>query len=268
MAAALDVHWTTLSRWERGVAEPQLNQLWEAARLYLQWALAAELHSTGTPLPECRVPRAVIFCDEQGAPGVDWFVRDALARGDRVNILVSDSRASFAKSWKGLTAGTPAPLAAQRKGRVQLLQLDSVFQFTDGGLDVRKAFSAIMRQEDAAISEGWSGVAWLADCRTALRRPVVQASIMSFERLTESLAGGASSSRGLVLYPSEITNPRLRACLLCSHRWVVSGQGPVHNVFYGDLNLCLTRVIEEAADGQDRGDEREGAPSRVRPDCQ
>ncbi|MFO8034616.1 MAG: helix-turn-helix transcriptional regulator, partial [Candidatus Bipolaricaulota bacterium] len=127
MADALDIHWTTLSRWERGVAEPRLQHLWEVARLYLNMVLASELWAIEKPVPERRVPRAVSFCGEHGSPGVGWFVGDALARGERVNILLTEN-ATPTRAWSTLTADSPSPGDALRGRQVRSMPLDSVFK--------------------------------------------------------------------------------------------------------------------------------------------
>jgi len=245
MADALDVHWTTLSRWERGVVEPRPQQLTAIARLYLKEIVAQELWVHGEPAANTHIRRAAAFCRHGQTTGAQWFILDALARGERVNLLLSDQTASS----QDLTALMPAegPLSSPvGEQQVRVLPLQSVFSFGERGLDVRKAVSVITQEEAAAAEQGCSGVAWIGDLRTVLQDHAVQADIMTLERLTEYLARtGSSPSRGLVLYHASQERTALMACLLCSHSLVMTSEGPVHNPFHNDRSLCIARLLEE-----------------------
>jgi len=199
-------------------------------------------------VPDVRVPRAAAFCKGGTETGAQWFMLDALSRGERVNVL-SSGQADCTHGLSALLAEENLPPKSVRDGQVQMLPLQSVFAFGATGLDVRKAVSAITREEFAAAEQGFSAVAWVGDFRAIyLEDAAVQADILTLERLTEYLArSGSSASRGLIMYPVAQVGQSLMACLLCTHSLIVTPKGPVRNPFYNDRTLCIAKIIGESA---------------------
>lgn len=236
-ARALHVHWTTVSRWERGVSLPRPAQVEAAASLYLAHVSDPGRWSRQEPGSFHRNLRTMCIMDT-GSPQLGTYLREGVRSGKKL-VVIHEGTAEGLDALIELTAGTWTGDPACLTGQLSFIPSQAVFAPTRGALDPSDVLSRGLVLETRARDAGFSAVWWLADFRPVLPLLRSTTEILALEHAMDAAMRSRRGSHAFALFPRSSLDERTRACLLCLTPQVATEHGLMENPFYSDPNLCL-----------------------------
>lgn len=246
----LGIHWTTLSRWERGLAQPSLEQIVKLARRYLSYALHPTEWLPSVPLGSSDLAGKLAHFSDCGSPVLGEIVQDRLERGHKLLVLC-DPKMAVCDALAEFTAGTTDGAAALRAGQVEGIPLDRLFGEapfeTRAGAVLERALSL-----DTAKHRGSHVAAhWLVDFRPVLASAKIFPHFLVVDRIVDSLFADRTHELSMCIYPPSVQEDRHGAILLSRQPQLIVGDQAVQNPFYGDRHLVFVVHLLEAIDGDD-----------------
>jgi len=255
-AGALGVHWTTVSRWERDLAEPRPAQLEAAATLYLTHVADPERWPDRRPVQFHRAQRTVRIADAGGTV-IGNYLREGARRGKKVVVIHQDDLELDALDE--LTGGAWTGTPALADGQLTLLPTSRVFSSRSELIDPSQVLAHGHALETRAREDGFDGTWWLADLRPVTRMWGAPPALLALEHAMDAVMRARPGSHAFALFPRSSLSVTLRACLICLTPQAATEHEVITNPFYADPNLCLAMRLHRGAHGDTKGGCRGGA---------
>lgn len=243
----LGIHWTTLSRWERGLARPSLGELLEVSRQYAAYATKLDGWIHTLEVSSLGVPGKLAFFSDHGSPILGMYVRCGLERGDRVVVACSEA-GSIEDALTELTGGEGGWAEAIEEGQITRMPLLRVWGTEPDGFRPKVAVSDMVAADLAAREAGFKGVRWLIDVRPLRDHEGLVEKLIVVNRAADVFYDVHDQDRALVVYPPKVLRDQLLGgILLALQPRIVVPQGLVDNPFYADRHLTTAVRMLEAA---------------------
>ncbi len=246
LARVLNIHWTTLSRWERDRALPSLNQIMKLARCYLAHALDVEVWTASPSRLPLDTPGRCAYFGEAASPTLAAYVQCALNRNEKV-MVVHDPHLPLREALQKLTTGVHDWEDAVRSGQLVGFPLNDALTLDPTHGDPLSVFARIVELDRTTAWDGFAGITWLTDSRPALRNQDSLEALLFLERALDMVYATRTQERTLGLYPSDVLHCPGGPHLLSLQPSVLVAHGMVKNPFYGDPQLAFAAQLLEVA---------------------
>ncbi len=246
LALLLGIHWTTLSRWERGLAQPSLGELLEIARHYADYATNLDGWIHARQVMSLEGAGKLAFFNDHGSPLVGSYVEQALHCGERV-VVACDGTADFTHVLNELTLGSGTWPVAVETGQIERVELQRVWGKEGEGFRPKIAVADMLAADQAARDAGYSGVRWLCDLRSLRDDEELVEKLIIINRAVDVFYSIYDQERALVIYPPTVLDDNLGGLLLSLQPRLITGKGVLENPFYEDRHLTTAVRMLEAA---------------------
>jgi len=250
VAQSLGIHWTTLSRWERGLVQPSLDELVKIAGLYTAYAVDLDAWLPTKRIRQLEGPGKLGYFGDHGTPALKDYVQHALRRGEKL-MLAHNPALPLLHALAALTGNARAWTAAVGDGQIEGVPLDRLFG--DGAFELNPArlLQGALALDAPAHRAGYPWVRWMVDFHPLLPDGKLFRAFVVLERMVDAVFNSRALDQGLGVYPRHVLqDPHAPVLLSLQPRLVVDG-GVVENPFYDDPLLALSvRLIRAAAHGE------------------
>ncbi len=247
LAYLLGIHWTTLSRWERGLARPSLGELLEISKQYAAYATNLDAWIHTEQVAPLEGPGKIAFFSDHGSPIVGMYLQQGLERGDRVTVACADE-GRFEDTLAELAVDDGEWSAAIEADQIVRIPLCRVWGNEPAMFRPKVAVSDMVAADLAAREAGFKRVRWLIDLRPLRDVERLVEKLIVVNRSVDVFYHIHGEDRALVVYPPKVLgDPMLGGLLLELQPRIVVPQGVVDNPFHEDRHLTTAIRILEAA---------------------